>query len=183
MKPIVIAFSGSIASGKSTLSGEVAKKLQWHRVSFGDYVRSVAHSQGLAESRESLQVLGAEFVEKDVKRFCRSVLEQSDWQPGQHLVIDGIRHVKVLEILKQLVSPMKLYLIFISVDKAVQAARLAERKTQDLVMLQSLNLDSTEQQVTTFLKNMADFVVDSSHSVEETTQDITDWLHSQCAKD
>lgn len=97
MKPAAIAFSGSIASGKSTIAAAVAEALHWPCVSFGNYVRFVARSQGLVESREVLQAIGADLVEKDVAEFARAVLAQADWRPGQSIVIDGIRHVTVLD--------------------------------------------------------------------------------------
>ena len=45
MKPVVLAFAGGIASGKSTLSSGVSRALGWPRVSFGDYVRRVARER------------------------------------------------------------------------------------------------------------------------------------------
>jgi dephospho-CoA kinase len=74
MKPIVVGFAGSIASGKSTLSIEVASSLEWQRVSFGDYVRTVAQSQGLGDSREMLQAVGASLINQGMEQFCKAVL-------------------------------------------------------------------------------------------------------------
>jgi len=182
MKPIVLGFAGSIASGKSTLSSKVAEALHWPRVSFGDYVRSVARLRGFPELREVLQAVGAELVEDDIEQFCRAVLAQVNWQPGQPLVIDGIRHVAVLTALRQLVAPMELYLIFIVVDESVRAVRLLERGKSNPTSYQLLELNSTEQQVKGYLENMADLVVDSTCSIEEATKEVTSWLQSQCAK-
>ena len=58
LEPVVLVFSGQIGSGKSRLSSGVAKALGWSYASFGDYIRSVAHSQGLDDTREILQELG-----------------------------------------------------------------------------------------------------------------------------
>ena len=46
-QPLVLAFAGRIASGKSTFSMGLAQVLGWPRVSFGDYVRQVARHSGL----------------------------------------------------------------------------------------------------------------------------------------
>src|SRR5207302_229648 len=42
VKPVVLAVSGQIASGKSTLAFRLAEKLNCARASFGDHVRTVA---------------------------------------------------------------------------------------------------------------------------------------------
>ncbi len=176
MKPAVIAFSGSIASGKSTLSQEVAKTFQWKRASFGDYVRSVAQNRGIANSREVLQAIGADLLQRDMEGFCRTVLAQADWQLGQPLVIDGIRHVEVLDNLKQIVAPMPLFLVLVTVDESTRTNRLLERGTVDLEKYQHLEHDSTEQQVKSALANIADLVMDSGHSLEENVEQLVSWL-------
>lgn len=179
MKPTIIAFSGSIASGKSTLSQEVAKALQWKRVSFGDYVRSVAQSRGLAESREVLQAIGADLLQRDMEGFCRAVLAQADWQLGQPIVIDGIRHIEVLDNLKRIVAPMQLFLVFITVDKATRTNRLLERGTVNLEKYKHLEQDSTEQQVKTHLAEISDLVVNSASSLEASARQVIEWIESQ----
>ena len=179
MKPAILTFSGPIASGKSALSIKLAQTFHWSRISFGDYIRSVADARKMPKTREVLQAIGTELVTNDVEGFCHAVLEQASWQHGQPLIIDGIRHVDVLKTLRKLVTPMKLYLIFITIDKVVQANRLIEREPDELPALQTLELDATEQQVGTYLRDIADFVVDGSCSVERTTRDIIDWLQSK----
>ena len=83
-KPLVLAFAGSIASGKSTLSAGVAQQLGWRYASFGDYVRLVAREQGLDGSRAVLQEVGARLIDQGWKHFCWAVLGQVDWEPGHH---------------------------------------------------------------------------------------------------
>jgi dephospho-CoA kinase len=182
MKPTILTFSGPIASGKSALSIKLAQTLHWSRVSFGDYVRSVADARKMPKTREVLQAIGTELVTSDVEGFCNDVLEQVNWQHGQPLIIDGIRHIKVLKTLQKLVAPTKLYLIFITIDEVVQANRLIERGPNELLALQALQLDETEQQVGTYLRDIADFVVDGNRSIDEAAQDITDWLQAQCVR-
>jgi dephospho-CoA kinase len=179
MQPAVIAFSGSIASGKSTLSGAVAAALHCPRASFGDYVRSVARSQGLSESRAVLQKIGADLVEKDVAGFSLAVLAQANWQPGQTMVIDGVRHVDVLDCLRQIVAPNKLYLVFVTVDEATRSERISDRDASSLEENRYLEQDSTEQQVKSLLVEMSDLVVENSLSVEVLVQQIVHWMESQ----
>jgi hypothetical protein len=116
-RPMVLVFAGRLASGKSTLSAGVAGALGWPYVSFGEYVRQVARSRGLDWSRHVLQELGAALIGQDCEGFCRAVLGQTDWDPGQPLVIDGLRHVEAVDVLRQLVAPSTLLLIFITVNE------------------------------------------------------------------
>src|SRR5690242_7997878 len=103
MDSFVVALSGRIGSGKSALASRLAQCLGCERVSFGDYVRAAALAKGLEPTGENLQLVGAALVEAGWEPFCRAVLAQAPWQPGQPLVVDGVRHVDALAHLKRLV--------------------------------------------------------------------------------
>src|SRR5437764_382109 len=112
----VLAVSGKIASGKSTLASTFANEVGWPYVSFGDYVRQIARQRGLEDTREVLQEIGDELIRQNLEGFCRSVLAQADWKPGQPLVIDGVRHFEVDDLLRRMVGPSKYVLTYVSVD-------------------------------------------------------------------
>jgi adenylate kinase family enzyme len=179
MKPVVLGFAGSIASGKSTLSIEVALSLKWQRVSFGDYVRTVAQHQGLGESREVLQTVGASLVNRGIEQFCSSVLAQVNWKPGQPLVVDGIRHAEVVSTLHRLVTPSKLLLVFLAVNESIREARLIEKGLTYCEDLQQIETHSTEVQVQTVLSKMADLTVDSTRKIEELVKEIVTWVQQK----
>jgi dephospho-CoA kinase len=178
MKPIVLGFVGSIASGKSTLSIAVASALGWQRVSFGDYVRTVAQNQGLGDSREVLQAVGASLINQGGEQFCKAVLAQINWEPGQPLVVDGIRHAEIVPIMRQIVAPWDFRLIFVVVDESIREARLLERGLSDRQQWQQLEAHSTEAQVQTVLPEMADFAVDSTRKIEDLVLEIVKWVSS-----
>ena len=112
MKSIIIGFSGKIGSGKTTLSMAVAKALNWPHASFGNYVREVVRQRGIEESRKVLQEIGASLVENP-DEFCHSLLEQSGWKPGQHLIVDGVRHAKIVDALHRATEPSRVFLVFV----------------------------------------------------------------------
>lgn len=176
MKPIVLGFAGSIASGKSTLSTEVASSLSWQRVGFGDYVRTVAQRQGLGESREVLQAVGASLLNQGIEQFCGAVLKQVDWAPGQPLVVDGIRHAEIVSTLRRLVAPSELLLVFVTVNESTREARLIERGLTHREQWQQFEAHSTEAQVQTVLREMADFTADSTQKIEELVKEIVTWV-------
>ena len=178
-QPLVLAFAGRIASGKSTLSTGVAQVLGWPRVSFGDYVRQVARHRGLEESRSVLQELGAALIAQGWETFCHTVLGQVAWEPGQSLIIDGIRHAEALAVLRQLVAPSELRLVFITVNEPTRASRLRQRDIPDCETLQRIEDHATEAQVGTVLPGMADFLVDGARPQKKLQQDIVRWVQQQ----
>ena len=176
MKPVVLAFSGSIASGKSTLSRAVAETLDWPYVSFGDFVRTVAQSRGLGDSREALQEVGVSLIREGWTQFCRSVLNQITWRPGQPLVVDGIRHIEAVSELQKLVAPSEFLLVFVETSNPIREARLRTRKVADGEKLQHIESHSTEAQVKVFLAGMANLAVDGTQPIEELVQNVIFWL-------
>ncbi len=54
MSSVIVAFSGAIGAGKSSISKAVAQGLGCSRVSFGDYVRSVRIKQYGTQTQFSL---------------------------------------------------------------------------------------------------------------------------------
>jgi adenylate kinase family enzyme len=176
MRPIVLGFAGQIASGKSTLSKEISQYLNWERVSFGDYVRTVARSQGQNESREVLQEIGFSLINQGMEKFCHSVLAQVNWKPGQPLVIDGIRHSEIVSILHQIVAPLEFRLVFISVARPIRNTRLIERGSTHYQNHQNIEVHSTEVQVQTLLPTIADLTLDGTQKTEELIQEVVIWM-------
>lgn len=179
MKPIVVGFAGSIASGKSTLSIEVASSLKWQRVSFGDYVRTVAQSQGRGGSREVLQAVGASLINQGMEKFCKAVLAQVNWQPGQPLVVDGIRHNEIIPVLRQIVTPLDFRLVFVGVNDLIREARLVERGLNNCEQWQHFETHSTEEQVQTVLPAMANLTVNSTGKIKDLVLEIVMWVQHQ----
>lgn len=177
MRSVVLAFAGGIGSGKTTLSTEVAERLDWPRIAFGDYVRSVAAERGIGFTRDQLQNLGTALIEEQGwDGFCRSVLEQAVWQPGASLVVDGIRHVEVAGSLAHLVAPSAFLLVFVKADPVIRSERLAERSAAYDSDLPRAEAHSTERQAVDRLPSLANLVVDGSRPSYQSVTDIIDWL-------
>jgi dephospho-CoA kinase len=163
-EPVVLGFSGKMASGKTTLSRIFAEAAGWEFVSFGDHVREVARQQNLdVSSRDVLQKVGASLIAEDPEGFCRAVLEQAKhWKPGQPLVVDGIRHVQVESILQKLVAPSKFILIYIFVEDPIIQKRLREEGISDLEQIKRLEAHPTEAQVESLLPEAANYIFDGT---------------------
>jgi cytidylate kinase len=166
---MVIAFSGKIGSGKSTVATALAQTLGLPQVSFGDYVRQQAQLRQLPQTRQQLQDLGEHLLQTDASAFCREVLGQApNWPQG--VVVDGVRHQDVLQLLRQLVVPQSLFHIHLTLDEATRTQRVEQRSDGLLAHGQEqyrTGTHPTEQQVTEALPRVADIVVNSSVSLPE----------------
>jgi dephospho-CoA kinase len=167
MKPVVIGFSGKIGSGKTTISSGLARSMGCHRVSFGEYVRGVVCQRGLLESREVLQSVGESLLMKDAEGFCRAVLAQANWECGHSVVIDGVRHRQVVDVLRRLVAPMRFVLVFVVADDQLRDSRLTARGGGASMSIEQIESHSTEREVTGELQALADIQVDASLPIEE----------------
>jgi tRNA uridine 5-carbamoylmethylation protein Kti12 len=182
LEPQVLAFSGKIGSGKSTLSAQVAKALNWKLASFGDYVRTVAKSEGLELSREVLQDLGASLVERP-EEFCRSVLAHYGWQFGEPLVIEGVRHKEILEALQRIVAPLELRVVFLEIGDEERQRRMRAEESMESDQMKRVETHSTEKQVSEVLPDMADLTVSADRPVGELVREIVNWVHQADGKD
>lgn len=167
MLPTVVAFSGRIGSGKTTLCKAVATQLGWPYTSFGEYVRRIARERGLDDtSRSVLQDVGLTLIAAGWDSFCQGVLDDVGWKSGTPLLLDGIRHLEALQTLRRLVSPLDLMLVYIDVSDSVRSSRLAARQ-HGLGDLGRHEEHSTERQVATLLRSKATTILDGSLAVEE----------------
>lgn len=170
----MIGFAGGIKSGKTAVSDQVSERLRCPRVSFGDYVRKMARERGDAATRQSWQTLGESLVQQDVLQFCNNVLAQGNWAPGQPIVIEGIRHVSALEVLRHLAAPFRFVFIYIDADGTVRNDRY-RAENPDGPSLQILDEHSTEAEVQS-LRQRADLIVKGTRSVDDAVKEIMQWL-------
>ncbi|HKQ09500.1 MAG TPA: metallophosphoesterase [Blastocatellia bacterium] len=171
---VILGFAGKIGSGKSTLSSKVAEALGWPYVSFGDYVRSVARQRGLEESRRTLQEIGESLINEGCDEFCRTVLGQADWIPGQSLIVDGLRHAEIVNVLRRIVFPSQLYIIYIEVTEGLRASRLSERN-EDAKQPGLIDSHSTEAQVQSVLPGISDLFVDGNKPLDLLVDEVLSW--------
>lgn len=182
MKPVVFAVSGQIASGKSTVALRLAERLKCAWASFGDYVRTVAGERGIEPHRDNLQAVGAELIESGWEPFCRAVLAHSTWQPGQSLVVDGVRHVEAVRQLRSLVAPNTVILVHLRVDEELRQERLSGREGQAPGDSATHDAHPTEGEVKSSLPGLADLVLDGARPVNELADEIIGFADSTAKK-
>ena len=173
---IVLAFAGKIGSGKTTITKALADALGCSRTGFGDYVRQVVATRGLPQTRANLQIVGTELLEEDLHGFCRAVLFNCGWSPGETLVIDGLRHAETIDPIRDLVSPVPLRIIFVDVEEKVRLERLIGRADRDDQPAAQMDAHSSEQQVNSNLRERADLIIQGTDPVQDNIRKILDWI-------
>jgi cytidylate kinase len=158
---LIVAFAGRIGAGKSSVSAAFATDRGWKFASFGDFVRKSASERGMDLSRESLQAIGAELEANDAAMFCRAVLDDAGWSAGECAVIEGIRHVRIWQTLKDLAAPQPVFLVYLEAPEDLRRARLEERGAQEAHYLERAETHSTERDVIAELPQLANLVVSS----------------------
>lgn len=141
---IKICVAGKICSGKSTLVRGVAPHLRYSIISFGGILRGYAERQELPTTREHLQRLGQEMIDRHgYDGFTTWCIEQTPdrlWE--QPLIVDGLRHGAVYQCI-QARFPRHV-LVYCDCDPETQMTRLVERDGLSRDAAQRILLHSTE---------------------------------------
>ena len=121
----------------------------------------------------SLQAIGEELEATDPAMFCRAVLDDAGWNPGESAVVEGIRHVRIWETLKNLVAPQSIFLVYLEAPEELRRARLEERGAQEADYLEKAEAHSTERDVIAELPQLANIVLSTvGRSVPGLVRDI-----------
>jgi cytidylate kinase len=120
----MVLIAGSVRSGKSTLAKRIVERFGGVRVGFGDAVREAAAELGLPANRESWQRVGEEWVARDPSGLCDTALAPAAGQP--RVVVDGVRHQYVYDLLRMRAGECRVVLIFVDADIRIRRNRLAD---------------------------------------------------------
>ena len=123
----LVAISGPIGSGKTTMTAQLSLELLWPHAAYGDLVRAVATSRGLAHDRRNLQRIGAELIASGWETFTRQVLAQAGWTPGSPAIVDGVRHEGAVTALRNITAPLPAIVIYLDIPAGDGIARARER--------------------------------------------------------
>jgi len=162
---LLLCFAGQIGSGKSSVSIALAAALGWRRTGFGDYLRSeVIRGGGDPNDRKALQDLGQQRVDADAAAFCRDVLAAVGFVPGNDLVVDGIRHVEIFDILAEVGKPSDARLIYLGAPEITRKLRIQSRTdAKDFSRASSHRVEFELQDALPF---RADAVIDAEQPME-----------------
>lgn len=157
--PHIVTVSGRIASGKSTLAKALASSTGWTAASFGAYIRYVATQRGLGTNRATLQAIGSELVQAGEESFVTDVFRSVGWQPGQPAILEGVRHLSVLNAVRRVVAPLPVYHVHVAVGEAERSARVASRGEGDRgIQLADVHETERDARPGAALEDAADYI-------------------------
>jgi dephospho-CoA kinase len=170
---VIIAISGRMASGKTTLAKALADRFGGTAASFGDHVRAIAASQGREPNRKALQEIGQAAVDADPDRFVVNFLAGLKPAADTILVIEGLRHVSVRDALRDYArkTGAEIRFVFIEADEEQRATRLRARGDSEKATA-SLEAHASEADVRDRLRDEADLIVQRGEEISELVRKI-----------
>lgn len=178
MTGLVVAISGKLRSGKTSVSKELSRQLGWPRVAFGDYVRAEVESAGGDPMcRRALQDYGLRRVEADPLGFCSCVLGQIEYDYHTNLIVDGVRHKAALESIRQLCMPMQTRLVYIKCTDKVRYERANNLRIDDNLFSQQ-NQHPVELESEGVLEDMASFIADCEDEPTEIVRSVIEYIRN-----
>lgn len=157
-----ILIAGRIGSGKTKISKAVADELGYRWNSYSTTIKNIARERGLPIVRDALQQLGQSLIDLDSEALTRRVLAEATPIRSGPVVIDGLRHSHIPKVIRGIIDPDELIVIFVDVDDSVRRARLRERDNLTELQIDQAEEHATEVQVTTVIRELADYIVDNS---------------------
>ena len=112
--------------------------------------------------------MGAELVSNHgYEGLSEQVIANAKWDGNRDLVIDGIRHVDVLEAIKRNVTPTPVLLIYLQLDSQPELDSRAEHRGITPLSRPKLEAKSTERDVIEALPAVADIVVSAEQPMDQ----------------
>lgn len=173
----MVGLAGKLGSGKSSVGHRLADALNAPLASFGAYVRSIADERALVHSREVLQALGEELLRTlGPLTFASQVVDSSGWKGQGPLVVEGIRHVDIVSALREGNRETPFLLVYLEVPEELRLSRLEARDRLSPSQVAVYESHSTESDVVSRLRQIADLVVEAGADVDTTVAAVLSGL-------
>lgn len=131
----LVGIAGKTGSGKTVLAERLKTELETGVVSFGAFVRAEAVLKGMSLNRATLQQLGEQLIgELGPEEFVGRVIQfhlsdgSADHRPAC-LIIEGVRHVEIWEVLQAQFA--NCFLVYLNIPYELRLRRIRERDNID----------------------------------------------------
>ena len=167
-----IVICGQIGSGKSTVSSCVASRMSIQVVSFGNYVRQMAHLSGRPDSRESLQDLGdGLYRQLGAVGVLEGALGVAAVNDEDSVVFDGVRHEEVLEEIRRRAGQTIAIYLTVGQEERFRRHRSQFSGGMTLEEFQAFDSHAVETGIVDLAKR-CDFMVDASQPLANVLKDL-----------
>ncbi|NOG99276.1 MAG: AAA family ATPase [Ignavibacteriae bacterium] len=121
---IIIAVSGRICSGKSTVSNLISNQFGIPVASFGEYLKYYFKKNKLEMDRNKMQDVGSKLMISNPEMFLSNVI---NYFISHHksLIIEGVRHRILIDLIKQQCE--EFLLIYLDADLRSRFERYSKR--------------------------------------------------------
>jgi len=177
MIPRIIGLAGPIGAGKGYVADILTSQYGFQSLGFGNLVKQALEKEGEQITRKNLQEKGKQIIEQvGYKGIVDLLLENAD--TATNYVIDGIRHIEVVNYLRQLYGE-SFQLVFVNAPREVRFKRAKTRMQYENVstigQFRKHEDDPLEKNIM-LLKSNASLVISNTGSKKDLEEAIKKFL-------
>ncbi|OGD56346.1 hypothetical protein A2V71_01340 [Candidatus Berkelbacteria bacterium RBG_13_40_8] len=181
---MIIGVSGTLGSGKDTVSEYLIKK-GWQHISLSDLIRKEAKKRGVGFDRDSLREFANLLAKEDGSDALAKIAITK--KQKNNLVISSVRKPGEVDYLKK-IPDFKLF--FINASIKLRYKRIIKRaRVGDMTMTfdefekqEKQEMSGKSSQVLSYCKSHADVIIDNSGSLENLYKQIDKVLNAKKKK-
>lgn len=165
-------ISGKIGSGKTFLAENLSKKLNCNSTSFSKYIKFKCNLENIKIDRHNLQILGQDCVENDLENFVNYITLNNFEKKSDILIIDGLRHLEVLEYIKNRFT--NTIHIHIDIPENIRIKNIINRDGK----YEQANEVSEIENNYNVLKDKANMIIHDCRNFSQISKEILDYINN-----
>ncbi|MFI3163495.1 MAG: ASCH domain-containing protein [Bacillota bacterium] len=158
---MLILISGEIGAGKTFYATRLAKQYKTQRNSFSDYIKFICKNKNMEITRQNLQLIGQDIILNDFENFMKYCMVTAAISNNDLGIIDGLRHVKVLNFFKYNIP--NTILVYVDTEYNRRCKNITNRDGK--IEISTFN-NETEREIQS-LKCLSDIVITEQTEFDE----------------